>query len=160
MTAEIANHVGTKTPEEVERYLEVFFKQMDSLADYEKIKKTLERANSMHSFKKQAPVLIRQKVNAYERPVEEMVINYAQKSKYFSKEADIVLLCVTNEQGYGNWSQIKYAIRRDTRVRFDHLFMSRNESELQKRVDLLVKALEKEQIEGKFTTSTTHMMHK
>ena len=52
MTTEIANHVGTKTPEEVEKYLEVFFKQMDTLADFEKIKKNLERADSMHSFKK------------------------------------------------------------------------------------------------------------
>jgi hypothetical protein len=50
--------VGTKTAEEVERYLDVFFKQMDTLADYEKIKRNLERAESMHSFKKQAPLLI------------------------------------------------------------------------------------------------------
>ena len=95
-------------------------------------------------------------MTAYERPVEEMVINNAQKSKYFSKEADIALLCVTHEQGYGNWSAIKYAIRRDTRVRFDHLFMSRNESELQKRVDLLVKALEKEQFEPKGPVKHSH----
>ena len=122
---------------------------METLNEYEKIKRNLERATSLHSFKKQAPILIRQKVTAYERPVEEMVINAAQKSKYFSKEADIVLLCVTNEQGYGNWSAIKFAIRRDTRVRFDHLFMSRNEQELQKRVDILVKGLEKEQSEPK-----------
>ena len=58
-------------------------------------------------------------------------------------------MCITNEQGYGNWSSIKYAIRRDTRVRFDHLFMSRNEQELQKRVDILVKGLEKEQSDTK-----------
>jgi hypothetical protein len=45
-------------------------------------------------------------------------------------------------------------------VRFDHLFMSRNESELQKRVDLLVKALEKEQIEGKLHTSTMSHLNK
>ena len=38
--------------------------------------------------------------------------------------------------------------------------MSRNDSELQKRVDLLVKALEKEQIEGKIYASTTHQIHK
>lgn len=50
--------MGTKTAEEVERYLDVFFKQMDTLADYEKIKRNLERAESMHSFKKQAPLLI------------------------------------------------------------------------------------------------------
>lgn len=73
-----------------------------------------------------------------------MVINTVQKSKYFSKEADIVLLCLTHELGYGNWKEIKFAVKRDTRCRFDHLFMSRTETELQKRVDILVKSLEKE----------------
>ena len=73
-----------------------------------------------------------------------MVINVVQKSKYFSKEADVVLLCLTHEHGYGNWQQIKHALKRDTRCRFDHLFMSRTVQELQKRVDILVKSLEKE----------------
>ena len=73
-----------------------------------------------------------------------MVINPIQKSKYFSREADILLLCLTHEIGYGKWSQIKHAIRRDNRVRFDHLLMSRNEVELQRRVDILVKTIEKE----------------
>jgi len=73
-----------------------------------------------------------------------MKIDSTQKSKYFTKESDIVLLCLTHKNGYGNWTEIKRAIRRDPRCRFDHLFMSRNESELQKRVDILVKALEKE----------------
>ena len=98
----------------------------------------------MHSFKRKAPELIKKKVLAYERPVEEMVINVVQKSKYFSKEADILLLCLTHEHGYGNWSAIKHAAKRDTRVRFDHLFMSRSEQELAKRLDVLVKSLEKE----------------
>lgn len=74
-----------------------------------------------------------------------MVLAVAQKSKYFSRESDIVLLCLTHEHGYGNWTAIKQAIRRDTRCRFDHLFMSRSEQDLQRRLDILVKALEKEQ---------------
>ena len=73
-----------------------------------------------------------------------MILNPIQKSKYFSKEADIVLLCLTNEHGYGNWIKIKHAIRRDGRVRFDHLLMSRSDVELQRRVDILVKTIEKE----------------
>lgn len=73
-----------------------------------------------------------------------MVLNPLQKSKYFSREADIVLLCLSHELGYGNWNAIKHAIRRDTRVRFDHFFMSRTEMELSKRVDILVKSIEKE----------------
>jgi hypothetical protein len=104
----------------------------------------LEKCDSVHSFKKNAPTLIRNKVTALERPLEEMEINPIQKSKYFSREADILLLCLTNEIGYGKWTQIKHAIRRDSRVRFDHLLMSRNEAELQKRIDILVKTIEKE----------------
>lgn len=88
-------------------------------------------------------------MTAYERPVEEMVLAVAQKSKYFSRESDIVLLCLTHEHGYGNWTKIKQAIRRDTRCRFDHLFMSRSEHDLQRRLDILVKALEKEQTDKK-----------
>jgi len=78
-----------------------------------------------------------------------MFINVVQKSKYFSKEADIVLLCLTHEHGYGNWQKIKHALKRDTRCRFDHLFMSRTVQELQKRVDILVKSLEKEIVDTK-----------
>jgi len=65
-----------------------------------------------------------------ERPLDEMILNPIQKSKYFSKEADIVLLCLTHEHGYGHWTKIKHAIRRDGRVRFDHLLMSRSDVEL------------------------------
>lgn len=54
------------------------------------------------------------------------------------------MLCLTHEYGYGKWTEIKHAIRRDGRVRFDHLLMSRNEQELQRRVDILVKTIEKE----------------
>ena len=64
---------------------------------------------------------------AYENPLDEMVIYATQKSKYFSKESDIILVCLTNQLGYGKWREIKKAIRRDSRCRFDHLFLSRNE---------------------------------
>jgi hypothetical protein len=52
---------------------------------------------------------------------------------------------LTDKLGYGKWREIKKAIRRDSRCRYDHLFLSRNESELSRRVDILVKALEKEE---------------
>ena len=141
---QIADHIGTKTAEQVRAYEKVFFEKVSTLNESEKIKKMLEKCNSLHNFKKTAPLLIKTKVTALERPLDEMVINPIQKSKYFSREADILLLCLTHEIGYGKWSQIKQAIRRDNRVRFDHLLMSRNEVELQRRVDILVKTIEKE----------------
>ena len=71
----IAKHIGTKDATEVEKYLKVFFDKLETLNDYQNIKKKLDRADAVHSFKRQAPELIKQKVTAYERPVEEMVIN-------------------------------------------------------------------------------------
>ena len=141
---DIAGHIGTKTREEIQAYQAVFYANVETLNEAAKIKKVLERCTGIHNFKKSAPLLIKTKVTAVERPLDEMVINPIQKSKYFSKEAEIVLLCLTHEHGYGNWTEIKHAIRRDPRVRFDHLLMSRSEVELQRRVDILVKTIEKE----------------
>ena len=97
------------------------------MTDCTKIQRILDKTDGIHNFKKTAPLLIKTKVTAVERPLDEMVINPIQKSKYFSREADIVLLCLTHEHGYGKWVEIKHAIRRDPRVRFDHLLMSRSE---------------------------------
>lgn len=59
-----------------------------------------------------------------------MQIMATQKSKYFTKESDIMLLVITDLVGYGKWKDIKRAMRRDMRCRFDHLFLSRSEIEL------------------------------
>ena len=69
-----AGHIGTKTAEEVEAYSKVFFKQIHTLKENEKLVKNLNKAEAIHSFKANAPLLIKQKVTAYEKPLEEMVI--------------------------------------------------------------------------------------
>ena len=96
-----------------------------------------------------APYLIRSKVRQYQNPIEDMNLQFAtQKSKFFSKESDIVLLCLADRLGYGNWPEIKKAVRREARCRFDHLFVTRGEEDLKKRVMYLVQSLEKEEIEA------------
>lgn len=54
-----------------------------------------------------APEIIKAKVMAYENPIDEMIIYATQKSKYFSRESDIILLCLANKFGYGKWKEIK-----------------------------------------------------
>ena len=48
------------------------------------------------------------------------------------------MLVLTDRLGYGNWAEIKRQIRRESRYRFDHLFLSRSEEEIKKRVIYLV----------------------
>jgi len=48
--------------------------------------------------------VIKQKIDGYTNPYEDMNLTYAtQKSKFFSKETDIILLCLADKYGYGNW---------------------------------------------------------
>lgn len=68
-----------------------------------------------------------------------------QKSKFFTRESDNYLLLITNKIGFGNWAKIKQAIRRENKFRLDHLFVSRSEEELKKRVIYLVQTIEKEE---------------
>lgn len=78
-----------------------------------------------------------------------MVLSHAtQKSKFFTKETDIILLCLANKYGYGNWVEIKRALRREQRCRFEHIFISRSEEEIKKRIIYLVQSLEKEKEDG------------
>ena len=92
-----------------------------------------------------APHVIDKKIGLYNNPYEEMVLsNATQKSKFFTKETDIILLCLANKYGYGNWVEIKRALRREQRCRFEHIFISRSEEEIKKRIIYLVQSLEKE----------------
>ena len=45
---------------------------------------------------------------------------------------------------YTGNKEIKKALKRETRCRFDHLFLSRNEEDLKKRVIYLIQSIEKE----------------
>ena len=67
-----------------------------------------------------------------------------KRINFFSKESDIALIIVTHKLGYGNWKHIKKHLRTHTRCRFDHALLSRTENEIKKRVDMLIKAVEKE----------------
>lgn len=114
------------------------------------------------NFNLRAPYVIKQKIEQYTNPYEDMNLAFAtQKSKFFSKETDIILLCLADKYGYGNWQDIKKALRREQRCRFEHIFISRSEEELKKRIIYLVQSLEKEQEEAEKkpelakTTSTT-----
>jgi SWI/SNF-related matrix-associated actin-dependent regulator of chromatin subfamily A member 5 len=44
------------------------------------------------------------------------------KSKYFSLENDKFLIYKVNELGYGNWTTLKKAIRKEAMFKFDHAF--------------------------------------
>lgn len=160
----ISKHMDrSKTPEEVKEYSVVFFRNANKLNESEKIIQKIQKAQKNVSFYMRAPHIIRQKVKQYQNALEDMNLLFAnQKSKFFTKESDVILLCLTDKLGFGNWTEIKRALRRENRCRFDNLLISRTEEELKKRVIYLVQTLEKEQDDPKHAEKANaglpHMM--
>ena len=80
-----------------------------------------------------------------------MVFNYGigQKSRAYSDQEDGFLVCMMHRHGYGAAERIRMEIRRAWQFRFNWYFKSRSAQDLQKRCDILVKVIEKENEEAR-----------
>lgn len=80
-----------------------------------------------------------------QQPWKELRIQYGQnKGKSYTEEEDRFLLCAVDKVGFGNWDELKAEIRKSWLFRFDWYFKSRTPQELAKRVETLVKLVERE----------------
>jgi len=76
-----------------------------------------------------------------------MHFNYGlgwNKGRAYTEEEDAFLLYMMYKHGYGAAERIRLEIRRALHFRFDWYFKSRTAQEIQKRCDMLVKVVEKE----------------
>lgn len=76
-----------------------------------------------------------------------MKINYGSgfsRNRSYQEEEDAFLVCMMYRHGYGAAERIRMEIRRAWQFRFDWYFKSRSAQEIQKRCDLLVKVIERE----------------
>jgi len=86
-------------------------------------------------------------VSKTKNPWVQLRINYgggAARGKHFTEENDRFLVCMTNQLGYGRWDELRSEIRQSWVFRFDWFFKTRTSSELSRRVDFLVRTIEKE----------------
>lgn len=74
-----------------------------------------------------------------------MRINYAgTRGRSYQDEEDAFLVCMMYRHGYGAAERIRMEIRRAWQFRYDWFFKSRSAQEIQKRCDVLIKLVEKE----------------
>ena len=62
----------------------------------------------------------------------------------YTYEEDQNLIYITNKYGYGNWDDIMKTIKTSEDLLFNYFLKSRNKIKIQKRIDYLVKIIEKE----------------
>ena len=83
-------------------------------------------------------------------PFQTLTINYGGvggggvRGKIWSEEEDAYLVCMMHRHGYGQWERIRQEVRRAWQFKFDWFFKSRNATELQRRGDVLLRCIEKE----------------
>jgi SWI/SNF-related matrix-associated actin-dependent regulator of chromatin subfamily A member 5 len=141
----IAAEIEGKELEEVERYSKVFWARYKELAEWERIYKNIERGEGKIQRREEIQVAIQKKFQRYTNPWMEMKISYGpNKGKGFNEEEDRYLLCLTHQLGYGRWEEMKWEIRKSWEFRFDWFIKSRLPVELNRRVDTLVRLIEKE----------------
>lgn len=159
-----------KDHEEIQRYFVAFWSHYQRIADWQKILEKIERGEKKILRLRQIRDVIQEKV---ERHLEDtfgqhyadkerenlptvsqmlqaswprMKINYGSlaRGKGYQEEEDAFLIAKMYLHGYGAAERIRMEIRRAWQFRFDWYFKSRSAPEIQKRCDVLVKIVERE----------------
>ena len=139
--------ITTKTKEEIVKYSKVFWELIDSLPEGQRILKNIERREKLERQKGHNSRLISKKCENLEKDeFENIKINFppGNHQSEYTYEDDQYLIYVTNKHGYGNWDDIMRDLKTSEDLLFNYYLKSRNKAEIQKRVDYLVKLIERE----------------
>ena len=94
---------------------------------------------------KEITAAVTRKLEQYANPGRELRVTYgSHKGKAYTEEEDRFLLCSLLHVGWGNWDDLKAQIRKHWLFRFDWFFKSRTPQEIGRRVETLVKLVERE----------------
>jgi len=142
---EIASEVDGKQHDEVKQYHKTFWTRYKEIADYDRIIKKIEAGEDKIHRRQEIERILKTKVAQSKDPFNQLKLNYGQnKGKAFNEEEDRYMICMTEKLGYGNWEDLKAEIRAAWQFRFDWFIKSRTPTELGRRVDTLIRLIEKE----------------
>jgi SWI/SNF-related matrix-associated actin-dependent regulator of chromatin subfamily A member 5 len=157
---------------EIQRYFVAFWLNYRRINDWEKVLERIERGEKKIQRLRQIRDAIQEKVERhleetfgpiYAKRKDEidriptvaellhvswpkMKVVYGQGvgAKGYQEEEDAFLICMMYRHGYGAAERIRIEIRRAWQFRFDWYFKSRSAVEIQKRCDMIVKVVERE----------------
>lgn len=147
---EIARDIGdTKTVEEVHEYSDAFWKCGEQHLDsWPRVLKSIEDGEARIQRRKEMERALSAKVGRYKDPWKELDVVYSgSRSKTFIDDEDRWLVCMTNQLGYGRFEILKAEVRKAWQFRFNWWIKSRTPIELKRRIDSLIKLIEKENTE-------------
>lgn len=140
---------GRKTREQVVQYHRAFFDHAPRADGFKSALLGIARGEArVKKFAEFEDMLERalQGYPAREDVMERLPIPYAaalHKGKGFTLQEDRFLLYVCRLLGYGEWQKLQWAIRRDGEFRFDYFLKTRSLTQINRRVDALLRAMSK-----------------
>lgn len=143
----ILDDIGdSKTMEQLVEYSAAFWEKGPTRIDtWPKILKVIEDGEQKIARREEMERAIQVKVKRYDDPWKELDMVYSSnRSKTFIDEEDRWLICMTSQLGYGRWDDIKLEVRKAWQFRFNWWLKSRTPNELKRRVDVLIRLIEKE----------------
>ena len=146
---EVATYVEGKTTKEVAQYAKSFFERYDEIKEWEKLMRRIEAGEAKPRRLALDAALARKIGNTHE-PWNTLMSDYtclgatARPRSPFTIENDRHLLCMALQVGYGRWEELVKEVRKSWLCKFDWHMKTRVASELGKRVEYLMRLVEKE----------------
>lgn len=170
---DVTNETG-KDRAEIQRYFVAFFTHYTRIQEWGKILERVERGEKKIQRLRQIRDAIQEKVERHLeetygpffaeqqkqkdaaglRPVADLInhswpkmkINYGSgaRARGYQEEEDAFLICMMFRHGFGAAERIRMEIRRAWQFRFDWYFKSQSSEDIQKRCELLVRIIERE----------------
>mmetsp|Transcript_33915 Transcript_33915/g.55017 ORF Transcript_33915/g.55017 Transcript_33915/m.55017 type:complete len:933 (+) Transcript_33915:210-3008(+) len=141
----VCRNMPGKSYEETAEYYDVFFANFEALTQKVSIQKAIDKAEKqIEQYREYSDVLSCNVLKAGEESAVDVLgvtLKAQQKEKGFDPSEDRFLLCKTHEYGFGNWDDVKDAVRTTEQFEFDYFLKTRTAAELGRRVTALVKLL-------------------
>ena len=140
-----------KSEEEVRVYSEAFWRLgAEKLPDFPKYEANIKKGEAKLEEMLKLMEVVTKKVASTRLggPFEVDRMKFLDKARLkWTRQEDAFLLCALTDIGYGRWPEIKFAIQKHERFRFDYYFQSRSHRDLKARCDLLIRNVVKEEKE-------------
>ena len=170
---DVTNETG-KDRAEIQRYFVAFFTHYTRIQEWPKILERIERGEKKILRLRQIRDAIQEKVERHLEetygaffaeqqkqkdavdlpPVADLInhawpkmkVNYGSgaRARGYQEEEDAFLICMMYRHGYGAAERIRMEIRRAWQFRFDWYFKSQSAADIQKRCDVLIRVIERE----------------
>uniref|UniRef100_A0A7S3DI44 SANT domain-containing protein n=2 Tax=Palpitomonas bilix TaxID=652834 RepID=A0A7S3DI44_9EUKA len=147
----IAEDIQEKSEEDVRDYAAVFWERCEELHEWARIKERIDKGEAKIRRRQEIERVLATAIQECPyNPWQNLQIKYTpgSRGKQYSDDEDRYLICMTHQLGYGKWDELKMEIRNSWEFRFDWFLKSRTPAELGRRVDVLLRLLEKEKAKG------------